>query len=113
MFFAFYTTNGTAQNNALVISDMLNEGISPNVVDELAKFLPESPRAIDVDRFRLHIDNTGDDFTVDEIRALKAVANVARERVGVYRRTNGRLAVSIDHDRYYTINDAGVAVELI
>ena len=113
MFFAFYTTNGTAQNNALVISDMLNEGVSPDVVDELAKFLPESPRAVDGDRFRLLIDNTGDDFTADEIRALRTVANVARERVGVFRRMNGRLAVSIDHDRYYTFNDAGAAVELI
>ena len=113
MFFAIYTTNGTDQNNALVISDMLNEGISPNVVHELAKFLPVSPRAVDVDRFRLHIDNTGDDFTVDEIRALKAVAIVARERIGIYRRMNGRLAVSIDHDRYYTINEAGAAVELV
>ena len=61
MFFAFYTTNGTAQNNALVISGMLSEGVSPDVVDELAKFLPEFPRAIDVDRFRLLIDNYGDD----------------------------------------------------
>ena len=113
MFFALYTTNGTAKNNALVITDMHNEGISPDVVDELAKFLPESPRAIDGGRFRLLIDNTGEDFTADEIRALRAVANVARERVSVFRRMNGRLALSIDHDRYYTINDAGAAVELI
>ena len=113
MFFASYTTNGTAQNNALVITDMHNEGISHDVVDELVKFLPESPRAIDVDRFRLLIDNPGEDFTADEIRALRAVADVARERVCFYRRMNGRLAVSVDHDRYYTINDAGEAVELI
>ena len=113
MFFALYTTNGMAQNNALVISDMLNEGVSPDVADELANFLPESPRAIDGERFRLLIDNTGEDFTADEIRALRTVANVARERVSVFRRMNGRVAVSIDHDRYYTIDDTGAAVELI
>ena len=98
------------------IADMVSDGFSPEVADWLARFIPSVPGMLVKRRFRLDVDEVAEPFTVDELKALlngAAALDDARERVSLYRRMNGRAAVSIDHDRYYTIDDTGAVVELI
>lgn len=100
-----------------VISDMISDGFAPEVADWLARFIPSVPGMLVKRRFRLDVDEVAEPFTVDELKALLNGESVAlddaRERVSLYRRMNGRAAVSIDHDRYYTIDDTDAVVELI
>lgn len=104
-------------NTSDVIVDMVSDGSAPDVADWLARFIPSVPGMLVKRRFRLDVDEVAAPFTVDELNALLNGASVAlddaRERVSIYRRANGRIAVSIDRDRYYTIDDTGAVVELI
>lgn len=104
-------------NTSEALADMVSDGFALDVADLLVRFIPSVPGMMASRRFRLDVDEVAEPFTVDELKALLNGASVAlddaRERISLYRRMNGRIAVSIDRDRYYTIDDTGAVVELI